>query len=128
MLAQWHLGGGGAAVDDKKTIKTDAKAPAASSSSSGNGKEPAVPPAATPTPSSVGRDVKEAREVYKAGLKAAPTAVDLWLCCARLEIEEKQWAKARAVLETARLKVPKHPTIWLEAIRVEHLAKNEKVA
>mmetsp|Transcript_2919 Transcript_2919/g.4409 ORF Transcript_2919/g.4409 Transcript_2919/m.4409 type:complete len:89 (-) Transcript_2919:142-408(-) len=38
------------------------------------------------------------------------------------------YTKARSLLELARLKNPKNPRLWVEAIRLERRAENEKMA
>jgi len=66
---------------------------------------------------------KEAREVFKRGVKHCPQAVDLWLEYAELEVSvSSSFSTARSILETARLKIPKNPRLWLAAIRVEQRA------
>lgn len=62
-----------------------------------------------------------ARETYNSGLKKVPAgqSVPLWLLLARLEEQSGLLTKARSVLEKGRLRNPKNPQLWLEAIRVE---------
>ena len=43
----------------------------------------------------------------------------MWLLLSRLEEREGNVTKARSILEKARLKNPKCPDLWLEAVRVE---------
>lgn len=62
------------------------------------------------------------------GVKKCPKSTALWLCFANLEMGEKEYAKARSLLETARMKIPKDAELWLAAIRVEEKAGNRKVA
>ncbi len=68
-----------------------------------------------------------AREVYQRGLKNCPNSVPLWVCMSNLE-EKSSAAKARSLLEKARLMNPKNPELWLAAVRVEMRAGNPKVA
>jgi len=70
-----------------------------------------------------------AREIYKRGVKNCPHAIDLWICYAKFEANVFQaYSKARSILETARLKNPKNPRLWLASMRVERQAKNFTVA
>ena len=70
-----------------------------------------------------------ARETFKAAVKHCPTSVELWIAYAELEVTiNANWTRARAILETARLKVPKNPQLWVAAIRIEQRADNVKVA
>ena len=68
-----------------------------------------------------------AREVYQKGIKSCPNAVHIWICQANLE-EKTSAAKARSLLEKARLINPKNPDLWIAAIRVERRANNIKTA
>ena len=43
----------------------------------------------------------------------------MWIAKARLDVLEKKFGLARATLEQARLKNPKIPEVWLEAVAVE---------
>lgn len=70
-----------------------------------------------------------ARETYKTAVKNCPTSVDLWLAYAELEASiNSNFTRARSILETARLKIPKNPQLWVAAIRIEQRADNIKVA
>lgn len=62
-----------------------------------------------------------ARETYNNALKKVPVgqSVPLWLLLSRLEEKCGLLTKARSVLEKGRLKNPKNPQLWLEAVRVE---------
>lgn len=72
----------------------------------------------------------EARALYHRGLTTVKPAdaVPLWLEYAKLEERLGGPAKARALLEKARLKLPGTPALWLEAIRVEMRAGERRVA
>eukprot|EP00005_Dracoamoeba_jomungandri_P004683 CAMPEP_0174258100 /NCGR_PEP_ID=MMETSP0439-20130205/7161_1 /TAXON_ID=0 /ORGANISM="Stereomyxa ramosa, Strain Chinc5" /LENGTH=930 /DNA_ID=CAMNT_0015341477 /DNA_START=56 /DNA_END=2848 /DNA_ORIENTATION=- len=74
-----------------------------------------------------GTTMEYARRVFQRGLQNCPTSIALWLCAAELE-EKVSDAKARSLLEKARLRNPKTPELWLAAIEVEQRAKNKKVA
>lgn len=52
--------------------------------------------------------------------------VPLWVSAARLEERAGNPAKARALLEQARLKNPKTPALWLAAVRAEMRGGNQK--
>jgi len=74
-------------------------------------------------------DIEKAKEAYRQGTKNCPMSTALWLCYAHLEAHiTHNYSKARSILETARLKIPKTPALWLAAVRVEQSAKNDKVA
>ncbi len=50
----------------------------------------------------------EAREVFAKATKHCPDSVDLWLAYAELESTvQSTFTKARSILETARLKIPR---------------------
>lgn len=66
------------------------------------------------------KDFKKAGETFKQATTKCPVAVDLWICFAQFETTyNNATAKARSILETARLQVPKNPALWMAAIRVE---------
>eukprot|EP00735_Rhodelphis_limneticus_P003620 TRINITY_DN1510_c0_g1::TRINITY_DN1510_c0_g1_i1::g.28127::m.28127 TRINITY_DN1510_c0_g1::TRINITY_DN1510_c0_g1_i1::g.28127 ORF type:complete len:912 (-),score=274.68,sp/Q91YR7/PRP6_MOUSE/55.58/0.0,PRP1_N/PF06424.7/1.7e-43,TPR_14/PF13428.1/84,TPR_14/PF13428.1/0.065,TPR_14/PF13428.1/1.3e+03,TPR_14/PF13428.1/1.7e+02,TPR_14/PF13428.1/0.031,TPR_14/PF13428.1/1.1,TPR_14/PF13428.1/35,TPR_14/PF13428.1/3.7,TPR_14/PF13428.1/0.0032,TPR_14/PF13428.1/26,TPR_14/PF13428.1/0.98,TPR_14/PF13428.1/1.4e-05,TPR_14/PF134 len=71
-----------------------------------------------------------AHEFYQQGLKKCPQSIPLWIMLARLEERNAAWGvmKARSTLEKARLRVPKAPLLWLEAVRFEKRAGLDKVA
>jgi pre-mRNA-processing factor 6 len=73
-----------------------------------------------------GKSLDSAREAFKQGVKNCPTSIDLWLAYA--DMEAGNLARARSILETARLKVPKNQRLWLAAVRIEQKADNQKVA
>jgi len=70
-------------------------------------------------------NTEKARRVYADGIKKCPLSIPLWLLAARLE---ENAVKARALLDKARMKNPKVPELWLEAIRLEHKAKLPDIA
>ncbi|MCP4732741.1 MAG: tetratricopeptide repeat protein, partial [Bosea sp.] len=78
-----------------------------------------------------------ARKFYQRGLQNCPNSVVLWCLASRLEERVAEYGasssnagvtKARSLLELARLKNAKNPELWLEAIRLERRAGNEKLA
>ena len=97
-------------------------------------------------------NLDRAREFLKRGLQQCPNNVVLWILASRLEEkaplllkhlngdgnEGKSsngnnltgigFTKARSVLEIGRLKNPKNPKLWVEAIRLERRANNGKLA
>ena len=74
------------------------------------------------------RDLVKAREYFLRGLKANVACVPLWISLIRLEEQGKGVVKARPTGEMARVKVPSNDEIWLECIRLERRAGNEKLA
>ncbi|KAJ1772746.1 U4/U6 x U5 tri-snRNP complex subunit Prp1 [Coemansia sp. RSA 1813] len=64
---------------------------------------------------------KEARQTLSKALKSCPTSVDLWIAAARLEASHhfSLHTRARAILERARVYVPRNPQLWLEAVCLE---------
>ncbi|KXZ45962.1 hypothetical protein GPECTOR_49g546 [Gonium pectorale] len=74
-------------------------------------------------------NVDGARTAYRNGLARCPNCIPLWRSAARLEEEAGGGvARARALLEQARLRNPHSPELWLAAIRTEQRAGNEKAA
>lgn len=73
-------------------------------------------------------DLVKAREYFLRGLKANVSSVPLWISLIRLEEQGKGVVKARPTGEMARVKVPSNDEIWLECIRLERRAGNEKLA
>ena len=87
-----------------------------------------------------------ARKFYQRGLTICPDSVVLWILSNRLEEKAPRllaeangdgnsnnylgigFTKARSLLELARLKNPKNPELWVEAIRLERRAGNDKLA
>ena len=89
------------------------------------------------------RGVERARLYYHNGVESCPDNTVLWILASRLEERapsllsgggESQAAstggftKARSLLELARLKNPRKPELWLEAVRLENRAGNPKLA
>jgi len=82
-------------------------------------------------------NLDKARKYYQRGLQNCPNSVVLWSLASQLEERVAEYGagssnagvtKARSLLELARLKNPKNPELWLEAIRLERRAGNEKLA
>jgi pre-mRNA-processing factor 6 len=78
-----------------------------------------------------------ARKFYQRGLQNCPKSVVLWCLASRLEEKVADYGagsasagvtKARSLLELARLKNPKNAELWVEAIRLERRAGNDKLA
>jgi len=69
-----------------------------------------------------------ARSTYKKGTRHCPSAIDVWVCSAKFEIEQKNYSKARSILEAARLKNPANDQLFLMGIRVERAANNKDAA
>ncbi|KAJ2725130.1 U4/U6 x U5 tri-snRNP complex subunit Prp1 [Coemansia sp. Benny D115] len=62
------------------------------------------------------------RKTLSLALKSCTQSVPLWMHAARLEKDSfGSPARARAVLERARVHVPKNPVLWLESVRLEAL-------
>jgi pre-mRNA-processing factor 6 len=82
----------------------------------------------------------KARNFYERGLQQCPNNTVLWKLASLLEeraatFEQNKTAtaavsstKARSLLELARLKNPKNPELWLEAVRLERRSGNPKLA
>jgi len=82
-------------------------------------------------------NLDKARRFYQRGLQACNNNIVLWILASRLEERAHTFdgtraglgvTKARGLLEISRLKNPKNPELWLEAIRLERRAGNEKLA
>ena len=85
-------------------------------------------------------NLARARKFYQRGLQACNDNVTLWILASQLEERAHTFddtntikpglgvTKARGLLEISRLKNPKNPQLWLEAIRLERRAGNEKLA
>ncbi len=80
-----------------------------------------------------------ARKFFKRGLENCPNNVKLWILASQLEEKSPSllnsngnvgtgFTKARSILELGRLKNPKSPELWVEAIRLERRASNDKLA
>lgn len=83
--------------------------------------------------------LEKARKMYQQGLTECPNNIVLWTLASRLEEQAHTFVdgetnagigvtKARSLLELARLKNPKSPELWLEAIRLERRAGHAKLA
>ncbi|KAI9500037.1 U4/U6 x U5 tri-snRNP complex subunit Prp1 [Coemansia spiralis] len=59
---------------------------------------------------------KDAQRTLSLALKQCPQSVELWVAAARLET---QVPRARAILERARVYIPKSPRLWLESVLLE---------
>ncbi|XP_053992594.1 pre-mRNA-processing factor 6-like [Hylaeus volcanicus] len=64
-------------------------------------------------------DVPEAIKQFEEGLKHCSNCIELWLCAAEIYLTEKNYNRARAVIEEARFKNPKQDLLWLFAVRLE---------
>lgn len=85
-------------------------------------------------------NLDKARRYYQRGLQECPNNITLWILAGRLEERAHTFdstgatkaglgvTKARGLLEIARLKNPKSPLLWLEAIRLERRAGNDRLA
>lgn len=91
-------------------------------------------------------NLDRARKFYQRGLTNCSDSVILWVLSSKLEEKAPQllakangnvnsnshsgigFTKARSLLELARLKNPKSPELWVEAIRLERRAGNDKLA
>lgn len=74
------------------------------------------------------KDNVKAREYFVRGLKANPASIPLWRLLISLEERVKGVVKARPTAEMARLKLPANDLIWLESIRLERRAGNDKLS
>ena len=63
--------------------------------------------------------VEAARDAYAKGCRRCPTAAPLWIAAAGLETALGNRARARAVLEQARLRNPTDESLWLASTRAE---------
>eukprot|EP00002_Diphylleia_rotans_P016713 TRINITY_DN3249_c0_g1_i5.p1 TRINITY_DN3249_c0_g1~~TRINITY_DN3249_c0_g1_i5.p1 ORF type:complete len:600 (-),score=148.57 TRINITY_DN3249_c0_g1_i5:241-2040(-) len=68
-----------------------------------------------------------ARDTYLQGIRQCPHSIPLRLCAVDLE-KNISMAKARAMLETARLRITDCPELWRASIRIEVEAGNSKAA
>jgi len=89
-------------------------------------------------------NIDRARKFFQRGLQQCPNSVTLWILSSRLEerapgllAQGNQngngtsgvgFTKARSLLELARLKNAKSPELWVEALRLERRAGNDKLA
>ena len=83
------------------------------------------------------QNLELARKFYQRGLQSCPNdSVTLWILASRLEEQAGEFdsslrggvTKARSLLELSRLKNPKNPELWVEAVRLERRAGNDKLA
>jgi pre-mRNA-processing factor 6 len=83
--------------------------------------------------------LEKARKMYQRGITECQNNIVLWILASRLEEEAYSFTdgdttarvcvtKARSLLELARLKNPKTPELWLEAIRLERRSGQAKLA
>ena len=63
--------------------------------------------------------VEAARDAYAKGCRRCPTAAPLWIAAAKLETTLGNAARARAILEQARLRNPTDESLWLASTRAE---------
>lgn len=73
-------------------------------------------------------NIEAAREAGAKGTKNCPHCVDLWRVVAAVETEAGHYNRARSLLETARLKNPGTPALWLDTIRNDVKDNNRKLA
>ena len=83
------------------------------------------------------KSLDQARKFYQQGLEECPNFVTLWILASRLEESSATFTdseksgvgatKARSLLELARLKNPKSPELWIEAIRLERRTGHGKL-
>ena len=87
-------------------------------------------------------NLDRAKKYYQRGLQECPDNVVIWILASRLEERAHTYntsssttktkntgvTKARSLLELARLKNQKNATLWLESIRLERRAGNDKLA
>eukprot|EP00941_MAST-03F_sp_MAST-3F-sp1_P000393 g393.t1 len=67
-----------------------------------------------------------AKEAYANGVSRFPMCTPLWILSANLEKRTSNIIRARSILERARIKLPKNPEIWMEAIRLELSGDSEE--
>jgi pre-mRNA-processing factor 6 len=73
-------------------------------------------------------NLNKARKFYQKGLEKCPECVTLWILVSALEEKTVGCTKARSILDLARLKNSKNPQLWVQSIRLERRAGNEKQA
>ena len=84
-------------------------------------------------------DAEAVRETYKQAVKHCPSIAVLWMEYAKFEAslvsrpsagtsQYSALARARAILEAARLKLPKSPVLWLATTRVESAGQSTAAA
>eukprot|EP00826_Nyctotherus_ovalis_P036957 TRINITY_DN332_c0_g1_i15.p1 TRINITY_DN332_c0_g1~~TRINITY_DN332_c0_g1_i15.p1 ORF type:complete len:260 (+),score=69.38 TRINITY_DN332_c0_g1_i15:306-1085(+) len=73
-------------------------------------------------------DLPKARALLERAFKACGERARLMIADADLDMKEERYTKARTTLQEARDRFPDSEEVWLESIRLERLAKNEKIA
>eukprot|EP00917_Polyrhabdina_sp_WS-2016_P010210 GHVP01022490.1.p1 GENE.GHVP01022490.1~~GHVP01022490.1.p1 ORF type:complete len:984 (+),score=204.14 GHVP01022490.1:15-2966(+) len=73
-------------------------------------------------------DHNKASEVLWEGLTLNPKAVDLWIVAVNCYVEKKNWVKARALLEAAKIHIPPDEKLALTAVNVENACGNDQLA
>jgi len=73
-------------------------------------------------------DEEKLKDWFNQGTIFCPTCVDLFIIAAKYEESKKFTAKARSILEVARLKNGESEVLWLESVRLERRIENEKGA
>lgn len=74
------------------------------------------------------KDIDRAKSLLERAFKACGDRPRLMIASADLDIKEEKYTKARTILQEARDKYPENEEVWLESIRLEKLAKNERIA
>lgn len=74
------------------------------------------------------KDDDRARKYYQTGIQRCPTNVPLRKLDVYLHERTSGFTKARSQLDLARLRIPKNPELWVETVRLERRAGNEKAA
>ncbi|XP_061385339.1 pre-mRNA-processing factor 6-like [Danaus plexippus] len=70
------------------------------------------------------KDYVAAMEQFEKGRIYCKENPYLWTCAAEIFILQKNWSIARALLEDARMKLPKNEFIWFASVKLELLAVN----
>ncbi|XP_040565039.1 pre-mRNA-processing factor 6 [Lepeophtheirus salmonis] len=71
---------------------------------------------------------EDARDTYNVTIKKCTSCIPAWCELADLEVNEGNVTRARSILEKARLRNPKTPTLWLRSIRIEKDNRSEAMA
>lgn len=97
--------------------------------SNGNGAKHSYEPYSTISGLNEKELQKRARDTFRRAIRQCPQDVSIWLCYSNFELSVNATvSRARSILETARLRVPRNEELWLASIRVERKASNFKVA
>lgn len=64
-------------------------------------------------------DLKKARVLLKAVIKANPTSTSGWVAAARVEELDGKLNEARSILDQACLQFPNNEDVWAEAARMQ---------